>query len=136
MQVEVTNSGESSVLLRKFVTSYLSFINQESFTAYPDPDGKAIIMDVQPTGLVQPGDTQTLTLTMQDAVWDRQRFIAFDQPQLSAAGVLVFVDPQPPSGQELPLTMVSNDREAPGVPWALVRSVDEVYSNLQVDFGR
>ncbi len=136
VQVEVSNPGESPVLLRKFVTSYLSFINKESFTAYPDPDGKAMIMDVQPSGLIQPGETQTLTLTMQDTVWDRDRFIAFDQPQLSAAGTLVFVDPHPPSGQDLPLIMVSNDREAPGVPWDLVRSVNEVYANLQVDFGR
>ena len=136
VQVEVRNAGESPVLLRKFVTSYLSFINRESFTAYPDPEGKAMVMDVHPSGLIQPGETQTLSLTMQDTVWDRDRFIAFDQPQLSAAGMLVFVDPQPPSGQELPLIMVSNDREAPGVPWNLVRSVNEVYSNLQVDFGR
>jgi len=136
VQVEVSNPGESPVLLRKFVTSYLSFISRESFTVYPDPEGKALIMDVQPSGLIQPGETKVLDLTMQDSVWDRDRFIAFDQPQLSAAGVLVFVDPQPASGQDLPLIMVSNDREAPGVPWDLVRSVNEVYDNLQVDFGR
>ena len=91
-------------------------------------------MDVQPSGLIQPGQTSELTLSMQDSVWDRDRFIAFDQPQLSAAGTLVFVEPQPPAGQALPLIMHSNDREAPGVPWELVRSANEVYANLQVDF--
>ena len=135
VQVEVTNPAESPVLLRKFTTSYLSFINRDSLGAYPDPEGRALLMDVQPSGLIQPGETKVLDLTMQDSVWDRDRFIAFDQPQLSAAGTLVFVEPQPAAGQELPLIMFSNDREAPGVPWELVRSANEVYANLQVDFG-
>ena len=135
VQVEVTNLAESPVLLRKFTTSYLSFVNRDSLGAYPDPEGRALLMDVQPSGLIQPGQTSLLTLTMQDSVWDRDRFVAFDQPQLSAAGTLVFVEPQPPAGQVLPLVMHSNDREAPGVPWELVRSANEVYANLQVDFA-
>lgn len=134
VQVEVTNLAESPVLLRKFTTSYLSFVNRDSLGAYPDPEGTALLMDVQPSGLIQPGQTSELTLSMQDSVWDRDRFIAFDQPQLSAAGTLIFVEPQPPAGQTLPLIMHSNDREAPGVPWELVRSANEVYANLQVDF--
>ena len=32
--------------------------------------------------------------------------------------------------------MLGNDREGLGVPWPHVVSLNEVYSNLQMDFGR
>ncbi len=136
IQVDVTNNSDQSVLLRKFSTSYLTFINQDSQALYPDAQHEVPVMKVEPEGLIQPGETKALTLTMQDAVWETDRFIEFDQPQISAAGVLVFTDAQPLPAEELEPMMMGNNQEGLGVPWEHISSVNEVYSNLQVDFGQ
>ena len=136
IQVDATNNSDRPVLLRKFNTSYLTFINQNSQALYPEVQNEVPVMKVKPEGLIQPGETKALTLTMQDAVWETDRFIEFDQPQITAAGVLVFTDAQPLPAEKLEVMMMGNSQEGLGVPWEHISSVNEVYSNLQVDFGQ
>ena len=136
IQVDATNNSDRPGLLRKFNTSYLTFINQDSQALYPDAQKKVPVMKVEPEGLIQPGEIKALTLTMQDAVWETDRFIDFDQPQITAAGVLVFTDAQPLPAEKLELMMMGNSQEGLGVPWEHISSVNEVYSNLQIDFGQ
>ncbi len=136
IQVDATNNSDRPVLLRKFKTSYLTFINQDSQALYPDAENEVPVMKVEAEGIIQPGETKALTLTMQDAVWETDRFIEFDQPQITAAGVLVFTDAQPLPPEKLELMMMGNSQEGLGVPWEHISSVNEVYSNLQVDFGQ
>ena len=69
-------------------------------------------------------------------MWETDRFIEFDQPQITAAGVLVFTDAQPLPAEKLELMMMGNSQEGLGVPWEHISSVNEVYSNLQIDFGQ
>ena len=135
VQVEATNTSEQPVLLRKFTTSYLSFINQDTQDLYPDSQNELPLMQVEPSGLIQAGETKMLTLTIQDAIWETDRFIEFDQPQITAAGMLVFTDAQPLQAEDLQPIMMSNSREGLGVPWEHISSINEVYSNLQIDFG-
>ena len=135
MQVEATNTSDQAVVLRKFTTSYLSFINPATQDLYPDAQSEIPVMRVEPDGLLQPGETKMLTLTMQDAVWETDRFIEFDQPQITAAGVLVFTDAQPLAVEDLQPIMMGNSREGLGVPWEHISSLNEVYSNIQIDFS-
>ena len=134
IEVEATNTSEQSVLLRKFTTSYLSFINQDTQDLYPDSQNELPLMQVEPSGLLQPGETKLLTLTIQDAIWETDRFIEFDQPQITAAGMLVFTNAQPLQAGDLQPIMMSNSRVGLGVPWEHISSINEVYSNLQIDF--
>ena len=136
MQVEATNTSDQAVVLRKFTTSYLSFINPATHDLYPDTQSEIPAMQVEPDGLIQPGETKLLMLTMQDAIWETDRFIEFDQPQITAAGVLVFTDAQPLTVEDLQPIMMGNSREGLGVPWEHISSLSEVYSNIQIDFGR
>ena len=122
------------MLLRKFTTSYLSFINQDTQDLYPDSQNELPLMQVEPSGLLQPGETKLLTLTIQDAIWETDRFIEFDQPQITAAGMLVFTNAQPLQAGDLQPIMMSNSRVGLGVPWEHISSINEVYSNLQIDF--
>ncbi len=135
MQVEATNASDQAVVLRKFTTSYLSFINPATQDLYSDLQNEIPTMQVEPDGLFQPGETKMLTLTMQDAIWETDRFIEFDQPQITAAGVLVFTDAQPLAREDLQPMMMGNSREGLGVPWERISSLNEVYSNIQIDFG-
>ena len=135
MQVEATNASDQAVVLRKFTTSYLSFINPATQDLYSDLQNEIPTMQVEPDGLFQPGETKMLTLTMQDAIWETDRFIEFDQPQITAAGVLVFTDAQSLAREDLQPIMMGNSREGLGVPWEHISSLNEVYSNIQIDFG-
>ena len=136
MQLEATNTSAHALVLRKFTTSYLSFVNQDTRDLYPDSDHELPIMQVEPDGLIQPGETKMMLLTIQDAVWETDRFIEFDQPQITAAGVLIFTDAQPLATEDLQPMMMGNSREGLGVPWEHVVSLNEVYSNLQIGFGQ
>lgn len=136
IQVDATNTSSEPVLLRKFTTSYLSFVNQATQAVYPDSEHELPLMRVEPTGMIPPGETVSLTITIQDAVWETDRFIDTDQPQLTGAGVLVFTDAQPLTAEQLEPILLGNDRKGLGVPWPHVVSLNEVYSNLQIDFAR
>lgn len=136
MQLDATNTSEQPVVLRKFTTSYLSFVNEATQALYPDAEHDLPLMRVEPGGPIPPGETVRLTVTVQDAVWETDRFIEIDQPQITAAGMLVFTDARPLPSDRLEPIMLGNDREGLGVPWPHVVSLNEVYSNLQMDFGR
>ena len=136
LRVKATNTSGQPVLLRKFTTSYLSFINEETQGLYPGPPDQVPTMLVWPNGLIEPSQTADLTITIQDAVWETDRFIEFDQPQITAAGMLVFTTNQPLSEEGMEPMMLGNSLEGPGVPWTNVASINEIYSNLQIAFGK
>lgn len=136
LEVKATNTSAQSVLLRKFTTSYLSFINEDTQGLYPDLSDQVPTMQVRPNGLIEPDQTVDLTITIQDAVWETDRFIEFDQPQITAAGMLVFTTNQALSEDGMEPMMLGNSLEGPGIPWTNVASINEVYSNLQIAFGK
>lgn len=133
VRVKATNRGSDPVVLRKFSTSYLTFLADDALKAEAAPDAPIPAMAVEPKGPIAPGETKTLTLTMQDAIWQTDRFINYDQPQVTAAGLLVFARAGGANGEVLP-SMVTSDREGPEIPWDRVVSVNEVFGSLRTDY--
>jgi methane/ammonia monooxygenase subunit B len=131
--VQATNRSERPVLLRKFATAYISFVADHSLDLAPKPEGWIPSFEVEPKGPIAPGETRILTLRLEDAVWQTERLVDYDQPQVTAAGLLVFVDPEGGAEGSEPV-LVRHDREMPELPWSRVASVNEVFGDLRLRF--
>ncbi len=63
----------------------MSFQNQAIAGADADH-----VMTVEPLGIIGPGETKTLRLTLRDRAWDEERLISIGQPSMTVAGSLIF----------------------------------------------
>jgi len=81
---EVTNTDAQPALLKRFVTSMLTFTNIDLVS-----QGEHLLV-LDPPGVVNPGETKRLTLVMTDPIWEQQRLVDLGQPQLRFGGVLIF----------------------------------------------
>jgi methane/ammonia monooxygenase subunit B len=79
--LDVTNNGRNPMELTEFTTSTLSF----------EP-GSASELEIDPAAEVGPGETSSMTITMQDPVFTEERLLPVGEAQLSVAGTLIFED--------------------------------------------
>jgi methane/ammonia monooxygenase subunit B len=86
MDVEVTNTGDTPITLREYAASTVEFKNQAL-----EPDAEHLLV-VEPGGPINPGQTRTLTLTMQDPIWEETQLLTRLEAQLRFGGVLIFED--------------------------------------------
>jgi hypothetical protein len=84
LEGEVTNTNAQPALLKQFVTSMLTFRNMDLV-----PRGEHLLV-LDPPGAVKPGETKRLKLVMTDPIWEQQRLVDLNQPQLRFGGVLIF----------------------------------------------
>ena len=84
LEGEVINTGAQPALLKQFVTSALTFRNTDLV-----PRGEQVFV-LDPPGALNPGETKRLTLTMTDPIWEQQRLVDLNQPQLRFGGILIF----------------------------------------------
>jgi methane/ammonia monooxygenase subunit B len=87
MDVLATNAGASPVHLQGFTTSSLTFVNEALGTT---PSDHTLVAD-GPVA-IDPGQTQTLHLTLRDPAWTDERLIEVSNPNIGVAGQLVFQD--------------------------------------------
>jgi methane/ammonia monooxygenase subunit B len=84
LEGEVTNTDAQPAFLKQFVTSMLTFMNTDLV-----PRGEhRLVLD--PPGAVNPGETKRLKLVITDPIWEQQRLVDLNQPQLRFGGVLIF----------------------------------------------
>jgi len=89
-EVNVTNISESPIELAEFTTSTLTFIPQGgSATA---PSGYQQQVQVSPSGAIQPGQTQKLTLKIDGNSLVEEHLVPTSESQLTIAGLMVFKD--------------------------------------------
>jgi hypothetical protein len=87
MNVDVTNTGKSPITLKGFTTSSLTFVDQATAGT-----GAEHVMVIAPQGVINPGETKTLNLTLRDPVWRDTRMIEVNRPRIEVAGQLLFQD--------------------------------------------
>jgi methane/ammonia monooxygenase subunit B len=83
--LEVTNTGDSPMQLAQFVTSNLQFDNPEVEAGDRD-------LGVDPTGVIDPGETTTLQVAMRDNVFETEHLLPVGEAQLTIAGLAIFED--------------------------------------------
>ena len=89
-EVNVENISDSPIQLAEFTTSTLTFIPQGgSATA---PAGYQHTAQVSPSGAIQPGQTQKLTLKIDGNSFVDEHLVPTSESQLTIAGLMVFKD--------------------------------------------
>lgn len=89
-EVNVENISDSPIQLAEFTTSTLTFIPQGgSATA---PAGYQHTAQVSPSGEIQPGQTQKLTLKIDGNSFVDEHLVPTSESQLTIAGLMVFKD--------------------------------------------
>jgi methane/ammonia monooxygenase subunit B len=88
MELDVTNQGQSPMQLTEFNTSTLTFSESSEADA---------ALQVSPATGIGPGETSTLTVTVEDPVFAEEHLLPVGEAQLTVAGLLVFEDS---SGQQ------------------------------------
>ena len=90
MELNVTNISDSPITFAEYTTSTLTFIPQGgSATA---PYGYQQQIDVSPSGAIQPGQTQKLTLKIDGNYLVEEHLVPTGESQLTMAGLVVFKD--------------------------------------------
>jgi len=90
MEIEVKNISDSPVTFAEFTTSTLTFIPQGgSATA---PSGYQQTANVSPSGAIQPGQTQKLTMKIDGNSLVDEHLVPTSESQLTMAGLMVFKD--------------------------------------------
>ena len=95
VNLQITNNSNEAVQIGELNTASVRFLNPKVMTQpvkYPDyllaPDGLSV-SDDKP---IAPGETRTLTITAQDALWDTQRLAdIYYGTDSSMAGLLIFL---------------------------------------------
>jgi methane/ammonia monooxygenase subunit B len=82
---EVTNTSEGDLEVAEFTTSTLRFVNPDVAEA----TGEAAEMTVEPSGSIGEGDTEEVTLTLQDDRWASDQLIPSAESQLEISGLVV-----------------------------------------------
>jgi len=81
---EVTNTGNSPMMVSSFNTSTLVFNSNSS------KGGRLVV--VEPSDAIYPNETKSLMLTMQDHVWEEERMIPIGEALMSITGVVTFMN--------------------------------------------
>jgi methane/ammonia monooxygenase subunit B len=93
--ITVTNKGDSPLRVGDFATAGVRFVNADVLTVEPidksDPVSPAGLIVTGPA--VQPGETRTLTVSANDALWEKYRLtsLIYD-PDSRFGGMLFFYD--------------------------------------------
>ena len=95
VNLQVTNNSNEAVQIGELNTASVRFLNPKVMTQvvkYPDyllaPEGLSV-SDDKP---IAPGETRTLSITAQDALWDTQRLAdIYYGTDSSMAGLLIFL---------------------------------------------
>jgi hypothetical protein len=90
IEVDVKNIADTPVQLQEFTTSTLTFKNAGSSAIAP---GYYLHdMKVAPSGAIQPGQSQKLTLTIDGNSFVEEHLVPTNESQLTVAGLLAFTD--------------------------------------------
>jgi methane/ammonia monooxygenase subunit B len=89
-EVNVTNISDSPIELAEFTTSTLTFIPQGGSATAPADYQKTA--QVSPSGAIQPGQTQKLTLRIDGNALVEEHLVPTSESQLTIAGLMVFKD--------------------------------------------
>jgi len=81
---EVTNTGNSPMMVSSFNTSTLIFNSNSS------KGGRLVV--VEPSDAIYPNETKSLVLIMQDHVWEEERMIPIGEALMSITGVVTFMN--------------------------------------------
>jgi methane/ammonia monooxygenase subunit B len=90
MEIEVKNISDSPITLAEFTTSTLTFIPQGG--AATAPTGYQQPVTVSPSGAIQPGQTQKLTMKIDGNSLVDEHLVPTSESQLTMAGLMVFKD--------------------------------------------
>jgi len=95
MELEVTNTGDSPVTVGEFAAGNLRFINSAVLQVTPKDEDDLIAADALRVegGAVAPGETRTIVVYADDALWETQRMTTMiASPDALVAGLLFFFD--------------------------------------------
>lgn len=95
MELEVTNSGDSPVMVGEFAAGNLRFINSDVLKVTPKDEDDLVATDALRVegGPIAPGETRTIVVYADDALWETQRMTTMiASPDALVAGMLFFFD--------------------------------------------
>lgn len=92
VRLDVKNLTKDPISVEQFNTSYVEFQNADLVSNPENP------FTVEGGSTIAPGETRSLTLKMQDAVWTAQELVPINEVQLVLRGLLFFKDQA--SGQD------------------------------------
>jgi methane/ammonia monooxygenase subunit B len=90
MEINVTNISDSPITFAEYTTSTLTFIPQGGSAIAPS--GYQQTAQVSPSGAIQPGQTQKLTLKIDGKSLVEEHLVPTSESQLTMAGLMVFKD--------------------------------------------
>jgi methane/ammonia monooxygenase subunit B len=90
LEVNVTNISDSPITFAEYTTSTLTFIPAGG--AATAPTGYQQQVQVSPSGPIQPGQTQKLTLAIDGNSLVEEHLVPTSESQLTMAGLMVFKD--------------------------------------------
>lgn len=97
IELSVTNRGDSPVTIGELAAGNLRFINGDVLKVLPRDDDDLVAPDALRVegGPVQPGETRTLVVYADDALWETQRMTTMiKSPDAVIAALLFFFDTQ------------------------------------------
>lgn len=95
VEIEVTNNGNTPVQVGEFATGGLRFINADVIKVQPRDEDELVAPEALRVegGAVAPGETKTLVVYADDALWETQRMTTMiASPDAIVAGMLFFFD--------------------------------------------
>ena len=95
VELSVTNSGNSAVTIGELAAGNLRFINSEVLKVVPKDEDDLVAPDSLRVegGPVLPGETKTLVIYADDALWETQRMTTMiKSPDANVAALLFFFD--------------------------------------------
>ncbi len=95
MELEVTNTGDSPVMVGEFAAGNLRFINSDVLQVTPKDEDDLVATDALRVegGPIAPGETRTIVVYADDALWETQRMTTMiASPDALVAGMLFFFD--------------------------------------------